>query len=652
MDSSPLQECCILIRFTLCVSGLLMTGCGPARISPLPATNTPTASIPIADEMPDGTLSVLPTSTPLPSQPTPDPSLIEGLTASLEGLPIDTFFEQSYRLLQSRDPDALVLNGLADEYGIGNDRFTDLSDAYVRETQQLEIAILDMLRAYERDALTHSQQIAYDVYTWVLEDRVRGHAFMYYDYPINSMTIWGKQNWLVDFMVNHQPIASRQDAEDYIARLSQVDTWVDQLIEGLRLREQAGVIPPKFVLRDSRAQIEAHLLMEGVSSPDPDAIDLYVSFQTKLNTLATIDETEKQELLAAALQAIENSFIPAFLELRAYLLQLELTASNVSGVHQFPEGEAYYAYMLHHEAGTQLTADQIHALGQAEVARLQSEIQAAAAALGYPADISMAELNQRISEDDVIIEGDALLSTYEGLIAQAEQATFTFFNLLPQTELIIRPEPFGSGIGYYLPPPLDGSGPGSFYTNLDASLPSHLIPTYIYHETIPGHHLQGALARELVLPTFMRELELNAFMEGWALYAERLAWEMGLYDDDPWGNMGRLLLEHSRAARLVIDTGIHAKGWSRHEAASYYSEVTGRPASSDAMDRYVILPGQGCGYTIGLLKILELRQAAMDQLGDAFDIREFHDVILGNGSVPLEILEEIVMDWIATRSGE
>jgi uncharacterized protein (DUF885 family) len=574
------------------------------------------------------------------------------LLALLEGLSIDAFFEQSYRLLQWRDPDTLILNGLADAYGVASDRFTDLSDAYVRETQQLEIGILDILRSYDRTAMTSDQRLYYDVYTWVLEDRVRGHAYMYYDYTVNSMTIWGKQNWLVDFMINHQPITCKQDAEDYITRLSWIDTWVEQLLEGLQLRQQAGIIPPRFVLQDSRHQIEGHLHMQGASSANAEANELYTSFLTKLDALNDIDEVDKHELLDAALFEIENTFIPAFLELRAFLRQLEAVASNVSGVHQFPEGDSYYAYKLHHEAGTQLTPDQIYELGLSEVARLQTEIQTAAVSLGYPADISMAELNLRLAEDDVVIEGETLLDEYESLIAKADMATHDYFNLLPQSDLVIRPEPFGSGIGYYLPPPLDGSGPGSFYTNLDAAFPSHIIPTYIYHETIPGHHLQGALARELNLPTFLRELELNAFMEGWALYAERLAWEMGLYENDPWGNMGRLLLEHSRAARLVIDTGIHDKGWSRYEAASYYETVTGRPSSSASMDRYVILPGQGCGYTIGLIKILELRQRAMDQLGDAFDIREFHDMILGNGSVPLEILDQIATDWIANQTND
>jgi uncharacterized protein (DUF885 family) len=333
------------------------------------------------------------------------------------------------------------------------------------------------------------------------------------------------------------------------------------------------------------------------------------------------------------------------------LVHLETITSGVASVHRFPEGQAYYAYRLRHETGIELGPDQIHEMGLAEVARIQAEMRAAAVALGYPQDISMAELEDRLAAQSTFLEGEELLAEYNRLIAEVEGARAPLFGLWPDADLIVQPEPFGSGIGYYLPPPLNGSSPGRFYTNPDIPLPSHIIPTYVFHETIPGHHLQGALSRELDLPAFRRELEPNGYMEGWAVYAEHLASEMGLYEDDPLGNLGRLGMELSRAARLVIDTGIHAKGWSRQEAAAYYEQATGRPASPAAMNRYVILPGQGCGYTNGLLKILELRQQAMDRLGDEFDIREFHSVILGSGPLPLEILARVVEDWIAQQSG-
>jgi uncharacterized protein (DUF885 family) len=567
----------------------------------------------------------------------------------LEGLPINEFFEQSYRQLQLRDPDTLFINGLADEYGVANDRFTDISDAYLRETQQLEAGLLDLLRTYDRATLSLDQQLSYDIYEWFLDDLVRGHEFMYDDYPVNPMTIWGKQNWLIDFMTSYQPITSQQDAEDYVARLSQIDTWVAQLLEGLKLREQAGIVPPKYALAESIVQVEGHLKMVGPNSFRAEAIELYTSFREKLADVENISAAEKQALLDAALTEIEDSFIPAFAKLRDYLVYLETVATNQSGVHKFPQGQTYYAYALHHQAGTDMSPEQIHALGLAEVERLQAEIQATAAELGYPEGISMAELEERLAAEGDYLQGDALLAEYSRLIAEFDRAAGSFFDLLPRAEVVIQPEPFGSGIGYYLPPPLDGSGPGVFYTTPAYPISRHLIPSFVFHETVPGHHLQLALAQELDLPTFRRDLELNGYIEGWAVYAEQLAWEMGLYEDDPLGNLGRLQLELSRAARLVIDTGIHAKGWTRQEAAAYYEEATGRPTDPAAMDRYVILPGQGCGYTIGLRKILEMRQQAMEQLGDTFDIKAFHNVVLGHGVVPLEILEQLVNEWIAAH---
>jgi uncharacterized protein (DUF885 family) len=642
---------------------ILIAGCKPAdptatsvpTATPVPSTAT---SVPAATPVPPTAAPVLPTltATPVPpaATPTSEPELdqpsIADVLASLDGLPIDQFFELSYRQLQLRDPDTLVINGLAGEYGVANDRFTNMSDGYMRETQQLESAILDLLRTYDRSALPPGQQLSYDVYEWYLDDLVRGHEFTYHDYPVNSLTIWGKQNWLIDFMVSYQPIADKQDADDYIARLSQMDTWVEQLLAGLKSREQAGFVPPSYIIEESIGQVEGHLQMQGPGSSQAQAIELYTSFRQKLHQVDGISAQEKQLLFDSALTEIEQTFIPAFLELRYYLLYLETIAGDAPGVYRLPEGQAYYAYVLRHQTSTDMSPEQIHELGLSEVARIQAEMRAIAAEMGYPENISMADLEERTSAHGDQLEGEALLAEYERLIAGANQAAGSFSDLLPGAELAIQPEPFGSGIGYYLPPPLHGSGPGVFYTNLDYPIPRHIIPTYVFHETIPGHHLQGALARELDLPTFRRELDLNGYVEGWAVYAERLAWEMGLYENDPLANLSRLGFELSRAARLVIDTGIHAKAWTRHEAAAYYEGATGRPASPSSMHRYIILPGQGCGYTIGLLKILELRQLAMDQLGDRFDIKEFHNVVLGNGSLPLEVLESLVQNYIDTKS--
>ncbi len=614
-----------------------------------------------------------PTATPRPPTATSvPPRSIPDVVAQLEGLPIDTFFEESYRQLQLRDPDGLVYDGLADEYGIANDQFTNMSDAYVRETQQLEVAILDLLRTYDRDSLTPEQQLSYDIYAWWLDDRVRGHEFMYYNYPVNSMSIWGAQTALIDFMVNYHPINSRKDAEDYITRLSQLDTWTAQLIEGLKLRQEAGVVPPRYIIQDSIVQINDHLAIQGAGQtgpegiaqgsdprptagpgrPNPAQIVLYTSFRDKLDQLDTLSAEEKQALLDAALAEVEGTFVPAFLELNEYLSELETIATDDVGAWKLPNGDAYYAYALRSEANTDLTPDEVHELGLAEVARIQAEMREAAAELehDYPGEISMEQLNQHLGVYSEYFSGEALRAEYERLIAEADRATAAVFDVRPSTGVTVEQEPYGAPVAYYQLPALDGSRPGAFFINLSSPTPHYRMPTTTYHETIPGHHFQVALAREMDLPMFRRALVFNAYVEGWALYAERLAWEMGLYEGDPLGNLGRLQYELLRAARLVVDTGIHAKGWTWQKGATYFANVLGWTHGKDAMVRYIIFPGQASGYMIGMLKILELRQRAMDALGDQFDLKEFHNVILGQGSMPLEILERVVDDWIADKA--
>jgi uncharacterized protein (DUF885 family) len=616
-----------------------------ATQTPVPPTAT---STPTATQTPTATATQTPTSSPTPTpapptptaMPTPVPQLqLDQVRTHLAGLPIDQFFEASYQQLRLRDPEMLTYDGLAEAYGVGNDRLTDRSDAYVRETRALEAMILDLLRGYDREVLAPEQQVSYDVYEWYLDDLVRGHAFMYYDYPVNSMSYYGDQNWIVEFLTTYHPIQTKQDAQDYVARLSQLGRWVDQVIEGLKLREKAGNVPPRFVVEASRLQVRGYVMWR-----DPDEVVLYAAFQDKLEALEGVSVADRQALLDAALAEVEGTVVPKFLELAEYLAHLKTVATDDAGVCKFPEGDAYYAYALRHETTTDLTPDEVHEIGLAEVARVHAEMRALAAELGYPEDLSISQVMERAWQDSAKFSGPAALVEYEALIREADQAVGAVVDLRPAAQVVVEPEPAGGNIGaYYQPAPRDGSRPGTFYVNLDApSITRHTMPTTAYHEAIPGHHFQIALAQELDLPTFRQELLINAYAEGWALYAERLAWELGLYEDDPLGNLGRLQSELLRAARLVVDTGVHAKGWTTEQGAAYYRDV-GVPQD---MTRYVVLPGQASGYMIGALKILELRQRAMDALGDRFDIKAFHNVILGNGGVPLSILERLVDEYI------
>ncbi len=640
------------------IVSVVLAGCGPAAPTATPTLPTATpvpqrpTMLPATPAPPTRAPATSPPSSPAPTETAIPPSSIPDIVAQLEGLSIDAFFEESYRQLRLRDPDGLIEDGLADEYGVGNDEVTNMSDAYVRETQQLEIAILELLRSYDRAALTPEQQLSYDIYEWYLDNRVRGHEFMYYNYPVNSMSIWGIQTWLIDFMVNTLPITSRADAEDYITRLSKLDTWTEQLIEGLTLREQAGVVPPRYIVRDSRQQVLEHLQVRGDGAPNAEEIVLYTSFRGRLDQLDTLNAEERQTLLDRALAEVEQSFVPAFQKLADYLDYLETVATDDDGAWKFPRGEAYVAYALRSETSTDLTPDEVHELGLAEVARIQAEIREVNAELGYPADIGVTELNHRLWTDSEFFEGDALLAEYERLIDEVDALLETVFGLRPGTAVTIEQEPYGAPVAYYKLPALDGSRPGAFFINLNNPTPHYRMPTVTYHETIPGHHLQVALAREMDLPMFRRALVFNAYAEGWALYAERLVWELGLYEDDPLGNLGRLQYELLRAARLVVDTGIHSRGWTWQEGAAYFMDVLGWEHGREAMVRYIIMPGQASGYLIGMLKILELRQRAMDALGERFDLKEFHKVVLGQGSMPLEILERLVDDYIATTESE
>jgi uncharacterized protein (DUF885 family) len=569
---------------------------------------------------------------------------VADISAGLKGLPIDEFFEESYKQLLLRDPEYLTELGIAESYGVGNDQLTDISDAYIRETYELHAAILLLLREYDRSQLTREQQISYDVYEWYLDDVVRGQEFMYYNYPVTHF-ITGVQNQLIQFFTDIHPVTNKKDARDYITRLQQVDTKFEQLIEGLKLREKNGIIPPKFIIQWSLYDIRR------ISGGIAQYLPFYTVFEEKIDALDVSTE-EKQSLLQDAEKAVSEAVIPAFQSLGDYLEHLESVAPADDGVWQFSEGEEYYAYTLQHHTTTRMTADEIHELGLEEVERIRLEMRSIFDELGYPEDESLSELFHRVATDGGRVSGSQVIETYEALIEEADQNLDAAFDIRPSAEVIVIGGPTG---GFYVPGALDGSRPGAFYANVSGSEYVYGMPSLAYHEAIPGHHFQISLAQELDLPFFRGDILFTGYAEGWALYAEQLVWELGWYDDDPYGNLGRLQYEIFRAARLVVDTGIHAKGWTFDQALEYMEENVGfDPSVLDLefeISRYVAWPGQATAYKVGMLKILELRQKAMDALGDQFDLKEFHRVILGNGGMPLDILEKVVQDYIDAKLG-
>ena len=564
------------------------------------------------------------------------------LSAGLDGLEFDAFVETSYRRLLSRDPETVLELGLSQVYGTPTDQLTDISDEYIHQTQTLESDVLSLLQQYDRSALTTEQQLTYDIYSWYLDDKVKGHEFMYDDYPINP-TVFSLHLDLLQFFTDLRPVTNLQEAQDYIGCLAQVRTKFDQLIDGLRRREENGAMLPGFLVGWITGDLN------GIATSRARFTPYYTAFDTKVSALTNISEADKSSLLTAAEDAINTAVIPAYQALVSYFEHLQSVTTNDAGVWKFPNGEAYYTYALSHYTSTDLTADQIHELGLQQLERIHAEMRTIFDQLGYPQDESLPEIYARVANASGVYSGDDIVQGYEDIISAVDQNIDVAFDLRPSIGVIVVGGPTG---GYYIPPAVDGSRPGMFYAQDSGIQPKFSMPTLAYHEAIPGHHFQIAIAQQLDLPTFRRASDFTAYVEGWALYAERLVSELGLYDTDVYGDLGRLQAEAFRAARLVVDTGIHAKHWTFDRAVDFMVENTGMPqnAMQGEVSRYISLPGQATAYYIGYTKILEVRQRAMDELGDQFDLKEFHNILLGSGALPLDILDQVISNFIQSKT--
>jgi len=617
----------------------LLAGCGtPAVETSLPTTeasftqeNQPSKETPPTEKAPKPKdTSSVETEPQTPSLPDP---------VQWEDLSFDEFIEESWFSVMRRDPELLTELGLSEAFGVGNDQLTNISDAYVRETYALLAQILETLRTYDRATLTPDQRLNYDIYAYYLEDALRGQEFIYYDYPITHF-ITGVQYQLINFFTDIHPVTNKQDAEDYIKCLAQVDTKFEQVIENMQLSEEAGIITPRLILQWSMGDIR------GIANSSAKATPFYTSFSEKIAIINSLSSNDKNALLEAAETEIETTVIPAFQDLANYLTDLQKRAPTDDGVWQHPNGEAYYEYQVQHYTTTDLSPAEIHQLGLDELERIQAEMRLIFDQLGYPTDENLVQLFARVVKDGGTLYNEEIVDGYEAIIEDAKVRANQVLDLQPRADVIVIP---GTSGGYYIGPAVDGSRPGAFYAAVSGSEPRFGMASLAYHEAIPGHHTQVALALEMDLPSFRKGSLFTAYVEGWALYAERLMAETGVYGNDPYGDLGRLQYEAFRAARLVADTGIHAEGWTFDQAVDFMVENTGMENGFLQFEatRYIAWPAQALSYKIGMNEILRLRSKAKEQLGDQFDIRQFHNLILSNGSVPLIILEQIVDDYIA-----
>jgi uncharacterized protein (DUF885 family) len=465
---------------------------------------------------------------------------------------IDEFFESSWRELMLRYPEWVLAEGLGEEFGMEEVTLTDISDEYQLETNQLVQEILNGLRTYDQAQLTPEQQVSYDVYEWYLEDALRRAEYEYYDYLATFFSVTSVHDGTLYFFTDLHPITSKNDAEDYVTRLNQVDTKFEQLVKNLKQREAARIVPPQFAI------LWAIPGVREMANADPIDTPYFMAFWDKVYDLDDLSKAERQRLTDAAEKAIEISVLPAYQDLLAYLQHQQSVAPTDDGLWQFEGGSDYYGYLLRHFTTTDMTADEIHRLGLDELERIHAEMRQIFDLLGYPVDENLLQLYDRVANDSGYVSGSQVLETYEKIITEAEENLDSAFDLRPEAELVVINSPIK---GMYVHPSLDGSRPGAFHAGpADTSEQYYAMPTLAYHEGVPGHHFQISLAMEADLPLFRNLIGFTGYAEGWALYAELLASELGWYEGDPYGDLGRLHGEALRAARLVVDTGIHATG--------------------------------------------------------------------------------------------
>lgn len=564
----------------------------------------------------------------------------------------NALFEQIFNERVQRNPVLQTSLGIKDDY----DKWQDLSDAAFEAELALTRQHLALLEGIDVAALNKQTRLSYQLMQKQLQEMLDDARWRLYSYPVNQM--FGVHSQVPALLINQHKIDSVDDAKAYIARLNAVPELFRQLQQLLTQSAEAGIIVPKFVFPHLYSASEN--LLQGAPFSEQGDSTLLADFSAKVSALP-LSEHEQKLLLDEARVALITSVGPAYRSLISFLQQLEQQAGTDDGVWRFPEGAAFYQNRLARMTTTDYSAEQIHQLGLQQVERIHSEMRQIMQQVGFAGDLAeffvfMREAPQFYYPDTE--EGRAAyLAEATAVIDDMRTRLDELFLVKPKAEMIVKAvEPFReqtAGKAFYQRPSMDGSRPGVYYANLYrmSDMPKYQLEALAYHEGIPGHHMQLAIAQELEgIPKFRRFGGATAYIEGWGLYSELLPKEIGLYQD-PYSDFGRLAMELWRAARLVVDTGIHAKKWSREQAIQYLVDNTPNPEGDavKAIERYIVMPGQATAYMVGMIKMLELRELARTELGERFDIREFHNVVLQNGAVPLDVLEQLVRDYIAAK---
>ncbi len=573
--------------------------------------------------------------------------------AQTEDARLTQFLDAAFDEQIATNPQQLTSLGSRQLY----DRLNDYTDAYrERQLALQERQLAEMRRQFDPARLTAAGRLSFRLFEKAVADDRAAFRWRWHNFPVsNNGSPMGS---IPVFLINNHRVESVADAEAYVARLIEVERVMTEIAANMRRQAEMGIVPPVFnfapVREDGRRILAGAPFAEGPDMP------VFADFKTKVNRLQ-IPQAEKDRLIAAARDALTGPFRRGYDMMLATLDAIETRSTGNNGAWILPDGAAYYAFRLEQSTTTDLSAEMIHRLGVGQVNEIHRAMEVIKARIGFTGTLQQffAHLNE--SQDYKYPNTDegrqAYLADARAFIAQVMEAAPRWFRRLPRAPLEVRAvEPFRqetAAVAFYNRPTPDGSRPGIFYVNL-ADMTQVLRPqveAIAYHEGAPGHHFQTALAQELEgMPKFRRFGGYTAYGEGWGLYAEALGKDMGFYRE-PLSEFGMLSTQLWRAIRLVVDTGIHYKQWTREQAIDYFmaNGLLSRRDAAKEVERYFNNPGQATAYLIGRLKIIELRDRARAMLGDRFDIRDFHAVVLENGAVPLDVLEELVDAWIAER---
>lgn len=574
---------------------------------------------------------------------------------------LNKWFDEEYEEFLQMSPIQLTTQGRKDHYS----ELDDFSESAEKETLDwLEASVKEMNEKFSFEQINHEAQLSWNLWEYQYEQAKSAWEFRNSGYMFNQMT--GMHTNLPNILINYHKVDSLEDMEALISRYSELGRAMNQLLERAKVQTAEGYKPPKFAYEYVIAQSEALISGEPFdkSNTNSPLWNDAISKIEKLQEKELINAEQADELKEKAKQALIDSFQPAYKDLLVWLNEelpnLEETPTGLSRHH---DGEAFYKFKLNQATTTDLSASEIHEIGLKEVERIQAEMLAIKEQVGFEGDLK--EFFKFVNTDPQFFypntdEGkQAYLDESTAFLDTISQKLPDFFGILPKAELVVkRVEPFREQDGapqHYSQGTPDGSRPGTYYVHLSdmTAMPKTTMEGVAYHEGIPGHHMQISIQQELQdIPKFRTQFFFNAYVEGWALYSEALAKEMGQYKN-PYYDFGRLVNEIWRAIRLVTDTGLHSKGWTEAQAIAYFKDNSSIAdgAIQAEVRRYMVMPGQATGYKIGMLKIQELRNKAENELGEKFDIKKFHDLVLGQGALPLNLLEEEVNLWIAESKG-